>query len=74
MKIQNSLSQKVDLIPYSSQEDTNITIVVPSESTKNLSLSEFTMYTICIIQCNMHIRIVLLFISQLHSNTFTLLI
>lgn len=49
MKIKNALSHKVDLIPYSSQEDTKIAIVVPSESTNNLALSEFTMYTICII-------------------------
>lgn len=39
IKVKNSLSYKVDLIPYSSQEGTNMTIVVPSESTKNLSLN-----------------------------------
>lgn len=44
MKIKNTMSEKVDLIPYKSQKDTNITIVVPSEKTKNLSLSKYIIY------------------------------
>lgn len=40
LKIENAFSHKVDLIPYKSQKDTKITIVVPSERTKNLSLSK----------------------------------
>lgn len=45
LEIKNSMSGKVDLIPYKSQKDTNITIVIPSEKTKNLSLSKYkTMY------------------------------
>lgn len=41
LEIKNSMSGKVDLIPYKSQKDTNITIVIPSEKTKNLSLSKY---------------------------------
>lgn len=44
LKINNTLSSKVDLIPYKSLEDTTISIVVPSEETSNLSLSELKIY------------------------------
>jgi len=40
LEIKNAMSDKVDLIPYRSQEGTNITIVTPCESTSNLSLSK----------------------------------
>jgi len=39
LKIANTMSHKIDLIPYRSLDDTNITIVIPSENTKKLSLS-----------------------------------
>ncbi|KAE9544246.1 hypothetical protein AGLY_001425 [Aphis glycines] len=39
LEIKNAMSDKVDLIPYRSQEGTNITIVTPCESTSNLSLN-----------------------------------
>ncbi|KAL4085020.1 hypothetical protein QTP88_027864 [Uroleucon formosanum] len=39
LEIKNTMSDKVDLIPYRSQEGTNITIVTPSERTSNLSLN-----------------------------------
>ncbi|XP_026819887.1 uncharacterized protein LOC113558563 [Rhopalosiphum maidis] len=39
LEIKNTMSDKVDLIPYRSEEGTNITIVTPSESTSNLSLN-----------------------------------
>ncbi|XP_025425604.1 uncharacterized protein LOC112694373, partial [Sipha flava] len=39
LNIINSLSNKIDMIPYRSQEDTNITIITPSENTSNLSLN-----------------------------------
>lgn len=34
------MSDKVDLIPYKSQEQTTVSIVTPSEKTKQLSLSK----------------------------------
>jgi len=39
-RIKNTMSHKVHLIPYKSEENTKITIVVPSEETNNLSLSK----------------------------------
>lgn len=39
LEIKNTMSDKVDLIPYRSQKGTNITIVTPSERTSNLSLN-----------------------------------
>jgi hypothetical protein len=39
LKISNTMSHKIDLIPYRSLDDTNITIVIPSENTKKLSLN-----------------------------------
>ncbi|XP_022166055.1 uncharacterized protein LOC111030711 [Myzus persicae] len=39
LEIKNTMSDKVDLIPYRCQEGTNITIVTPSERTSNLSLN-----------------------------------
>lgn len=44
LEIKNTMSDKVDLIPYRSQEGTNITIVTPSERTSNLSLSKYNVY------------------------------
>lgn len=40
LNVVNKLSNKIDMIPYRSQEDTNITIITPSENTSNLSLSK----------------------------------
>lgn len=59
LKVKNSLSSKVDLIPYRSQEDTTITVVIPSEETSNLSLSELKIYVKNLILKNM-INIILL--------------
>ncbi|XP_015365038.1 PREDICTED: uncharacterized protein LOC107162589 [Diuraphis noxia] len=39
LEIKNTMSDKVDLIPYRCQEKTNITIVTPCEKTKDLSLN-----------------------------------
>lgn len=38
-KIKNTMSNKVHLIPYKTQEDTSISIVTPSEETNDLSLN-----------------------------------
>jgi hypothetical protein len=46
LNIINSLSNKIDMIPYRSQEDTNITIITPSENTSNLSLSKLSIFRI----------------------------
>lgn len=40
LKIENTLSTKIDIIPYRNVEETNMTVVVPSEITKKLSLSK----------------------------------
>ncbi|VVC41866.1 Hypothetical protein CINCED_3A019261 [Cinara cedri] len=39
LKIPNSMSEKVDVIPYKNQEKTTMTIITPSENTKKLSLN-----------------------------------
>lgn len=44
LEIKNTMSDKIDLIPYRSQEGTNITIVTPSDKTSNLSLSKQNIY------------------------------
>ncbi|XP_025192949.1 uncharacterized protein LOC112592983 [Melanaphis sacchari] len=51
LEIKNTMSDKVDLIPYRSQEGTNITIVTPSENTSNLSLNVVPL-TGTFIMCN----------------------